>query len=81
MMGIDEAGRGPVMGPMVYGGAYWAIEDDATAISYGFDDSKALSEAKREKLFDKMHTCGIVGYVTISIPADEIAFKVRNQSW
>ena len=41
----------------------------------GVADSKALTEAKREKLFDKMHTCGLVGYVTISIPADEISYK------
>ena len=46
-----------------------------TNIGHGYY-SGALYVAKREKLFEKMDTCGIVGYVTISIPADEISYKV-----
>jgi len=44
-IGIDEAGRGPVLGPMVYGCCFWPIEDrDSFKSEYGFTDSKQLTE-------------------------------------
>ncbi|MEA3137675.1 MAG: ribonuclease [Thermoplasmata archaeon] len=46
--GIDEAGRGPVLGPLVVAGV--AIEDPAVLKEMGCRDSKALSPAKREAL-------------------------------
>lgn len=46
--GVDEAGRGPLAGD-VYAAA--VIFDDATVIE-GINDSKKLSEKKREALFD-----------------------------
>jgi ribonuclease HII len=46
--GVDEAGRGPLAGP-VYAAA--VILDPAKRIA-GLADSKKLSAAKREKLFD-----------------------------
>ena len=46
--GVDEAGRGPLAGD-VYAAA--VIFDDATVIE-GINDSKKLSENKREALFD-----------------------------
>ena len=51
-LGIDEAGRGPVLGPMTYGCAYWRIEDDEEISALGYDDSKAITAQTREKLFD-----------------------------
>jgi ribonuclease HII len=46
--GVDEAGRGPLAGPVV---AAAVILDPARPIA-GLGDSKALSAARREKLFD-----------------------------
>ncbi len=46
--GVDEAGRGPLAGPVVVAAV---ILDPARPIA-GLGDSKALSAARREKLFD-----------------------------
>ncbi|MTI18685.1 ribonuclease HII [Rhodobacteraceae bacterium RKSG542] len=46
--GIDEAGRGPWAGPVVIS----AVSLDYDALPDGLNDSKKLSEAKREALFD-----------------------------
>eukprot|EP00624_Nannochloropsis_granulata_P003303 evm.model.NODE_26797_length_23647_cov_22.651287.6 len=73
-LGIDEAGRGPVMGPMVYAAAFWKVEEDAAMIAMGFDDSKALDEKTRDGLFQRMlRTHAQLGWVIHSIPATELA--------
>lgn len=54
ILGIDEAGRGPVLGPMTYGAAYWSCADDRDVSAMGFDDSKALTPAQRTGLFDRI---------------------------
>lgn len=46
--GVDEAGRGPLAGPVV---ASVVVFEKDTKIPY-VNDSKKLSEAKREELFD-----------------------------
>ncbi|AYJ80422.1 ribonuclease HII [Aliarcobacter cryaerophilus ATCC 43158] len=48
LCGIDEAGRGPLAGPIVVAGVI--LEKDIL----GLNDSKVLSEKKREKLFDEI---------------------------
>ena len=48
--GVDEAGRGPLAGPVV---AAAVILDDLKPI-IGLNDSKKLSEKRREKLYDEI---------------------------
>ncbi len=50
LCGIDEAGRGPVIGPMVVAGVWIDEKDEQKLISYGVKDSKKLTRVKREKL-------------------------------
>src|SRR5690606_5561364 len=50
MAGVDEAGRGPLAGPVV---AAAAILDGARPIA-GLADSKALTAARRERLYDEI---------------------------
>lgn len=50
MAGVDEAGRGPLAGPVV---AAAVILDDLQPIS-GLNDSKKLSAKRRERLFDEI---------------------------
>lgn len=48
--GCDEVGRGPLAGPVVAA----AVILDPKRIPKGLDDSKRLSAAKREELFEKI---------------------------
>ncbi|KAL9933665.1 hypothetical protein V8E36_007323 [Tilletia maclaganii] len=50
LMGIDEAGRGPALGPMVYGVAYAPISYASELKEIGFADSKALTPERRDAL-------------------------------
>ena len=48
--GMDEAGRGPLAGPVVAAAVIMPLDD----IIEGVDDSKKVSEKKREILYDKI---------------------------
>lgn len=48
VVGIDEAGRGPLAGPLVVAGVVFPVGYDSGEIN----DSKQLTEKKREELYD-----------------------------
>lgn len=56
ILGIDEAGRGPVLGPMSYAIAYYPQKNEDILAKMKFADSKELSESTREELFEAMQT-------------------------
>lgn len=62
LIGLDEAGRGPLAGPVVV--AACALPDPCPLV--GIDDSKKLSESAREALFEPIleHALG-VGLVVV----------------
>lgn len=72
IMGIDEAGRGPTLGPMVYGSAFCAVEDEQKVQAMGFMDSKQLTEGKRDRLWERLQTCGFIGWRIRVLEAAEI---------
>ncbi len=54
LWGVDEAGRGPLAGPVFAGAA--CLPAGAETILAGLNDSKKLSEKKREALFQVIQT-------------------------
>lgn len=65
--GIDEAGRGPLAGPLSVGGAIFRPHE----MIGGINDSKKLTESKREALYEEIRTKALV-YSNILVESPEI---------
>lgn len=65
--GIDEAGRGPLAGPVVAGCCI--LDPDVKIL--GLDDSKKLSEKKREELFAEIKEKALA-WTVCEVSAEEI---------
>ena len=65
--GIDEAGRGPLAGPVVVA----CVVMPRDSMIEGLNDSKKVSEKKREKLYDEI-TQEAIAYGVGIIPQEEI---------
>jgi ribonuclease HII len=64
--GVDEAGRGPLAGPVVAA----AVILPAKGVPRGIDDSKKLSAAERARLHARLRDCATIGVGIVE--ADEI---------
>ncbi|KAL3243489.1 hypothetical protein MRX96_020549 [Rhipicephalus microplus] len=73
ILGVDEAGRGPVLGPMVYGIAYCPLSAESQLKELGFADSKTLTEEKREELLKAVEKTSFLGYMVEVIPPSVIS--------
>ncbi|KAI0049812.1 ribonuclease H2 subunit A [Auriscalpium vulgare] len=54
ILGVDEAGRGPVLGPLVYGVAYCPVSYEEELNGLGFADSKTLTAGTRSSLLNSL---------------------------
>lgn len=73
--GMDEAGRGPLAGPVVAA----AVILDPSNIPDGLNDSKALSAKRREQLFEEILAVATVG-IAVSSAAEIDRTDVRKAS-
>ncbi|MBE6713241.1 MAG: ribonuclease HII [Ruminococcaceae bacterium] len=74
--GLDEAGRGPLAGP-VYAGAVILPKG---YIPEGLNDSKKLSEKKREALFDQITKNAVAWSYGIATPEEIDEINILNAS-
>ena len=52
--GVDDAGRGPMIGPLIIAGVVMPLEDLKELESIGVKDSKVLAPSKRERLSEEI---------------------------
>lgn len=75
--GIDEAGRGPLAGPVVAGAV---ILPDDCQILY-LNDSKQLAEKKREELFDIIMEQAVAVGIGMALPARIDEINILNATY
>jgi len=72
LAGVDEAGRGPLAGPVVAGACILPAKFDLP----GLNDSKMLTESKREKLFIQIQKQAIDYAIGSAEPAEIDALNI-----
>lgn len=75
--GCDEAGRGPLAGPVVAA----AVILDPKRIPRGLDDSKKLTAERREELFEKICASAQVAVTVASVARIERDNILRASLW
>ncbi|KAF9354727.1 DNA replication licensing factor mcm8 [Mortierella sp. AD094] len=83
ILGVDEAGRGPVLGPMVYGICYCPLSKADELANLGFADSKTLKEDERDNLLEViMSRPDLIGWsVRVLSPMDISNSMLRKEKY
>ncbi|KAF9432817.1 DNA replication licensing factor mcm8 [Entomortierella beljakovae] len=83
ILGVDEAGRGPVLGPMVYGICYCPLSKADELAKLGFADSKTLKEDERDNLLNViMSRPDMIGWsVRVLSPMDISNSMLRKEKY
>lgn len=80
-LGIDEAGRGPVLGPMVYGIAFCPINEAELLASLNCDDSKVLKESQRDMIFEDIcNNSQKIGWAIELLSPNKICNNMLNRT-
>lgn len=80
-IGIDESGRGPVLGPMTYTAFYIPTTHNEKLKELGVDDSKQLTPEKREMIFETLtkEENRWTGWETIALQAELIGGNMLSK--
>ncbi|XP_072925238.1 ribonuclease H2 subunit A isoform X1 [Hemitrygon akajei] len=80
-LGVDEAGRGPVLGPMVYGICFCPLSKQQQLEELKVADSKTLTEKEREKLFAKLdETKDFIGWAIEILSPNVISTSMQQRT-
>ena len=74
--GVDEAGRGPLAGPVAAGACILPVQFDLP----GLNDSKKLTEGKREKLFGQIQKQALAFAIGSAEPAEIDLYNILQAS-
>lgn len=74
--GVDEAGRGSVMGPLVVGAVF--VDNDQILMDIGVKDSKKLTPRMRERMYDQI--VGSAEWTVVVASAKDIDDRRKQMS-
>jgi ribonuclease HII len=78
VMGVDEAGRGPVIGPLVVASVILSKTSIKTLTSLGLKDSKLLSKKKRNLIFTSVLDEALFFSVCVAWPSVIDSYVLEN---
>ncbi|XP_069783443.1 ribonuclease H2 subunit A [Narcine bancroftii] len=80
-LGVDEAGRGPVLGPMVYAICFCPLSKQQQLEELKVADSKTLTEKERENLFAKLDEAkDFIGWALEVISPNVISTSMQQRT-